>query len=67
MMATTTTTRLRAVGTCDEGALSGTEGKTPPSLQNGLTSRGIEDTGKINGYTLTSNGHVHVSKQRSES
>lgn len=66
MATTTTTTRLRAVGTCGEAALSGAEGKTPPPppppLRNGLTSRGIEDTGKINGYA--SNGHVHVSKQR---
>lgn len=62
-------TRLRAVGTCGEGEPPSVEGKTlsslsslPPSpLRNGLTSRGARDTGKINGYTPMSNGHVHVS------
>ncbi|XP_018299962.1 serine palmitoyltransferase 2 [Mycetomoellerius zeteki] len=53
-MATTTTTRLR-VGTCSEAASSNLEGKT----LNGLTSPGVMDTGKINGYTLPSNGHVY--------
>lgn len=69
-MATTTTTRLRAVGTCSEVASSSLEGKTLPlqssSLRNGLTSLDVEDTVKINGYTLTSNGHVHVSKRCNE-
>jgi len=59
----TTTTRLRAVGTCNEKALSSVEGKMPQPLslsllRNGLTSRDVDSTGKINGYTLTSNGHV---------
>ncbi|EGI64252.1 Serine palmitoyltransferase 2 [Acromyrmex echinatior] len=54
-MATTTTMRLR-VGTCGETETSNLEGKT---LRNGLTSPGVMDTGKINGYTLPSNGHVY--------
>ncbi|KAG5317264.1 SPTC2 palmitoyltransferase, partial [Pseudoatta argentina] len=54
-MATTTTMRLR-VGTCGETETSKLEGKT---LRNGLTSPGVMDTGKINGYTLPSNGHVY--------
>ena len=58
-MATTTTMRLR-VGTCGETETSNLEGKT---LRNGLTSPGVMDTGKINGYTLPSNGHVYVSKR----
>ncbi|XP_024881966.1 serine palmitoyltransferase 2 isoform X2 [Temnothorax curvispinosus] len=60
---TTMTTRLRADSTWNEGASANAEKQTLPSLlstlRNGLTSRGVEDTGKINGYTLTSNGHVH--------
>lgn len=55
-MATTTTTRLRAVNTCEE---------TSSSLRNGLTFRGAEEAGRINGYTSTTNGHVHVSSRRS--
>ncbi|XP_011630957.1 serine palmitoyltransferase 2 [Pogonomyrmex barbatus] len=63
-MMATTTTRLRAVGTCGEEMSPSAEGKTfsavPPSpLRNGLMSSSIENAGKINGYTLTNNGHVH--------
>lgn len=55
----TTTTRLRAMGTCSEEAPKISEGRMKPSLRNGLTSHGAEEAGKIgNGYTLTSNGHV---------
>ncbi|XP_011268270.1 serine palmitoyltransferase 2 isoform X1 [Camponotus floridanus] len=50
-MATTTTTRLRAANTCEK--------ETSSSLRNGLTFRGAEEAGRINGYTSTSNGHVH--------
>ncbi|KMR04938.1 serine palmitoyltransferase 2-like protein [Lasius niger] len=65
MMATRTTTRLHAVNTCGEEMSPSAEEKktTPPSspssLRNCLTLCGAEEVGKINGYTWTSNGHVH--------
>ncbi|CAL1688975.1 unnamed protein product [Lasius platythorax] len=67
MMATRTTTRLHAVNTCGEEMSPSAEEKktTPPSspssLRNCLTLCGAEEVGKINGYTWTSNGHVHFS------
>lgn len=70
MMATRTTTRLHAVNTCGEEMSPSAEEKktTPPSspssLRNCLTLCGAEEVGKINGYTWTSNGHVHVSNRR---
>ncbi|KAL6420829.1 hypothetical protein ACFW04_014371 [Cataglyphis niger] len=69
MATTTTTTRLRAVNTCGEETSRTEEEReektattTSPIPRNGITLRGSpEVAGKINGYTSTSNGHVHFS------
>lgn len=56
----TRTTRLRAVDTRAEEALTIDENeKKMPSPRNGFISS-REDAGKMNGHTL-SNGHAHVS------
>lgn len=66
MATTTTTTTTRcAVNTCEKEPLSSADERTTASsssLRNGLTFRGTEEAGRINGYTL-SNGHVHVSSR----
>lgn len=65
-MTTMTTTRLRTVNTCEEETSSSADERTTASSppRNGLTLRGAEEAGRINGYTLKSNGHVHVSSRR---